>query len=419
MGITQHRTGTANVQLITNLLLLRGNIGRTGAGVSPLRGHSNVQGDRTVGITERPADAFLDRLRDVFGFQPPREHGHSVVESIEAMRDGRSKAIVCLGGNLAVAASDPQACVAAFRGLDLAVHLATKLNRTHLLTAKLTYLLPCLGRTELDLQTGGRQSVTVEDSMSMVHASTGFLAPPSDAVRSEPAIVAGIAKATLGTRSVVDWDTLVADYDRIRNRIEAVFPDFAAYNARIREPGGFQLPNSAQQRIWKTASGKAHFCVLPGLEEDEVTDDATVLRLTSLRSHDQYNTTIYGLDDRYRGVFGRRDVLFVNARELDRLGMREGDVVDVVTALEHARADRVVRDLMLVRYDLPDGCCAAYYPETQPLVALGHRDPDSLTPSYKSIPVRIVSRGETATSTAEVDLAIGRDGVSGRVASSA
>jgi molybdopterin-dependent oxidoreductase alpha subunit len=409
MGITQHRTGTANVQQIMNLLLLKGNIGRAGAGVSPLRGHSNVQGDRTVGITERPSAAFLDKLRDVFHFEPPRAPGHSVVETIKAMRDGHAKAIICLGGNLAVAASDPLAGIQGFRNLDLTVHIATKLNRTHLLTSGTTYLFPCLGRTELDMQATGRQSVTVEDSMSMVHASSGFLPPPSDQVRSEPAIVAGIAQAVLGERSVVDWALLVSDYSLIRDRIEQVFPDFEAYNERIRQPGGFQLPNSAQQRIWKTASGKANFAVFRGLEEDEESTASDVFRLMTLRSHDQYNTTIYGLDDRYRGVFGRRDILFMNEADLERIGLSEGDVVDVWTALAHARSDRVVRGLMLVAYDIPDGCCASYYPETQPLIALEHVDPDSLTPSYKSIPVRVT----LALPVLPTHLTITREGVEG------
>lgn len=248
--------------------------------------------------------------------------------------------------------------------------------------------------------------------MSMVHASSGFLEPPSDHVRSEPAIVAGIAKATLGARSVVDWDAMVGDYALIRDKIEAVFPDFAGYNERIREPGGFQLPNSAQQRIWKTDSGKANFAVFPGLEEDLAISGDGVLTLATLRSHDQYNTTIYGLDDRYRSVFGRRDVLFVNEAELQRLGMKEGDIVDVFTAGEHASENRVVRALMLVRYDLPDGCCASYYPETQPLIALEHVDPDSLTPAYKSVPVRI----RPTTQATDTPISVGREGVSGRPA---
>ncbi|MGY2733734.1 molybdopterin-dependent oxidoreductase alpha subunit [Sphingomonas sp. UYP23] len=284
MGITQHRTGTSNVQQIANLLLLRGNVGRPGAGICPLRGHSNVQGDRTVGITERPSPVLLDTMRDVFGFEPPRADGHSVVESIAAMRDGHAKAVVCLGGNLAIASSDPQACAQGFRNMDLAVHITTKLNRTQLLMAKgATYILPCLGRTERDSQEGGVQAVTVEDSMSMVHASRGFLMPPGENVRSEPWIVAGIAKATLGAKGGIDWDGYVANYDRIRDSIEAVFPAFKDYNARIREPGGFHLPNSAAQRIWLTDTKKANFIVSPGLEEDESTRDPTVLRLTTLR----------------------------------------------------------------------------------------------------------------------------------------
>lgn len=410
MGLTQHATGTENVQQITNLLLLKGNIGKPGAGVCPLRGHSNVQGDRTVGITERPSKEFLDRLGQVFHFDPPRKPGHSVVETIEAMRDGRSKAVICLGGNLAMAAAEPQSCFKGFRQLDLAVHLATKLNRTHLLIGKVNYLLPVLGRTDVDIQAAGRQAITVEDSMSMVHASRGFLNPPGPDVRSEPAILAGIAKATLGGKSTVDWDALAGNYDLIRNGIEAVFPEFEAYNDRIRKPGGFRLPNSAAMRVWKTSTGKANFVVFPGEEEDEVSRDPAILRLTSLRAHDQYNTTIYGLNDRYRGVFGRRDILFMNEKDMARLGFREGNVVDVATALKYERADRLVQGLTLVNYNIPEGCCASYYPETQPLVALEHRDPDCLTPSYKSIPVRL----SFANSVASGESSIGREGIIGR-----
>ena len=410
MGITQHRTGTSNVQQIANLLLLRGNMGRPGAGICPLRGHSNVQGDRTVGITERPSAALLDKIQDVFGFDPPRADGHSVVESIAAMRDGTAKAIVCLGGNLAIASSDPQACAQGFRNMDLAVHITTKLNRTHLLMAKASYVLPCLGRTERDTQDGGPQAVTVEDSMSMVHASRGFLMPPGENVRSEPWIVAGIAKATLGGKGAIDWDGYVANYDRIRDKIEAVFPAFKDYNTRIRAPGGFHLPNSAAERVWNTDTGKANFIVATGVEEDETTRDPSVLRLTTLRSHDQYNTTIYALDDRYRGVFGRRDVLFLNAKEIARLGFVEGDVVDVTTALAFKRDDRIVQGLMLVEHALPDGCCASYYPETQPLIALEDHDPQSLTPSYKSVPVQIRSAGTKNAA----DRIVARAGVAGR-----
>ncbi|MET4663589.1 FdhF/YdeP family oxidoreductase [Sphingomonas sp. PvP056] len=410
MGITQQRTGTSNVQQIANLLLLRGNMGRPGAGICPLRGHSNVQGDRTVGITERPKPAFLDRMRDVFGFEPPRKDGHSVVESIAAMRDGKAKAIVCLGGNLAIASSDPQACAEGFRNMDLAVHITTKLNRTHLLMAKATYVLPCLGRTEADEQAGVPQSVTVEDSMSMVHASRGFLKPPGANVKSEIWIVGQIAKATLKGKGAIDWDAFIGNYDLIRDKIEAVFPDFADYNRRVREPGGFHLTNSAALRVWNTDTKKANFLCTPTLEDDSTNGDPDVLRLTTLRAHDQYNTTVYSLDDRYRGVFGRRDILFMNERDIARMGFVEGDLVDIATALDFARADRVVQKLTIVRYALPEGCCASYYPETQPLIALEDHDPQSFTPSYKSVPVTIRPTGADLGS----EFAVARAGVVGR-----
>ncbi|MFA7505900.1 MAG: FdhF/YdeP family oxidoreductase, partial [Burkholderiaceae bacterium] len=258
MGLTQHRHGTENVQQLANLLLLRGNIGKPGAGICPLRGHSNVQGDRTVGITEKPNAALLEGIRRTYGFEPPAEHGHDAVAAVQAIAAGESKALVCLGGNLAVAMSDPQATFAAMRKLDLAVHIATKLNRSHLIPARQSFLLPCLGRTELDMQASGPQSVTVEDSMSMVHASQGRLMPPSEHLRSEPAIVALLARATLPD-SRVDWEAMVADYDRIRDGIESVFPIFAGYNERIRNPGGFWLENPATHRRWNTPDGKAHF----------------------------------------------------------------------------------------------------------------------------------------------------------------
>ena len=267
MGITQHRHGTGNVQQIANLLMLRGNIGRQGAGISPLRGHSNVQGDRTVGITEVPSDGLLDALARVFGFDPPRHKGHNAIEAVEAIRDGRSKALVCLGGNLAVAMSDPEATFKAMRNLDLAVHIATKLNRSHLLLAKQSFILPCLGRTEIDLQATGPQSVTVEDSMSMVHASRGGLKPASEHLRSEPAIIAAMALATL-PHTRVDWAELISDYAKIRDCIEAVFPEFADFNARIRKPGGFRLYVAASEREWRTPTKKANFLVYPGVDED-------------------------------------------------------------------------------------------------------------------------------------------------------
>ena len=388
MGITQHRHGTGNVQQIVNLLLLRGNIGRKGAGISPLRGHSNVQGDRTVGITEVPNDELLDGIARTFGFEPPRHKGHNAIEAIEAIRDGRSKALVCLGGNLAVAMSDPEVTFKAMRNLDLAVHIATKLNRSHLLLARRSFILPCLGRTEIDLQANGRQSVTVEDSMSMVHASRGALKPASEHLRSEPAIIAGIALATLpNTR--VGWADLVADYARIRDAIEAVFPDFANFNASIKRPGGFRLHVAASEREWRTPTKRANFLVHSGLDEDPRVTTSEALTLTTIRSHDQYNTTIYGLNDRYRGITGRRDVVFVNERDLAHRGLKHGDLVDisVVPDAGSKSDDRVMRKLTAVAYNIAQGSIATYYPEANVLVALDHYDVKSGTPSYKSTPV--------------------------------
>ena len=390
MGITQHRHGTGNVQQIANLLMLRGNLGRKGAGISPLRGHSNVQGDRTVGVTESPNDELLDGISRVFGFDPPRNKGHNAIEAIEAIRDGHSKALVCLGGNLAVAMSDPEVTFKAMRNLDLAVHIATKLNRSHLLLAKQSFILPCLGRTEIDVQATGYQSVTVEDSMSMVHASRGGLKPASEHLRSEPAIIAGIALATLpNTR--VGWVDLVSDYGKIRNCIEAVFPAFADFNARIKKPGGFRLYVAASEREWLTPTKKANFLIYSGLEEDPLVSDRDALTLTTIRSHDQYNTTIYGMNDRYRGITGRRDVVFVNERDLSSRGLKHGDLVDVSVAADAGskQSRRTMRNLTAVAYNIARGSVATYYPEANVLVALDHYDVKSGTPSYKSTPVLI------------------------------
>jgi molybdopterin-dependent oxidoreductase alpha subunit len=394
MGITQHRHGTGNVQQIVNLLMLRGNIGRKGAGISPLRGHSNVQGDRTVGITEIPNDALLDGLARVFGFEPPRNKGHNAIEAVEAIRDGRSKALVCLGGNLAVAMCDTDVTFEAMRNLDLAVHIATKLNRSHLLLAKQSFILPCLGRTEIDAQATGPQSITVEDSMSMVHASRGGLKPASEHLKSEPAIIAGMALATLpNTR--VRWAELISDYGKIRDAIEAVFPDFADFNARIEKPGGFRLYVAASEREWLTPTKKANFLVDAGVDEDPPVADRDALTLTTIRSHDQYNTTLYGMNDRYRGIKGRRDVVFINQRDLASRGLKHGDRVDitVVPDKNSKPRKRVMRNQTAVAYDIPQGSIAAYYPEANVLVALDRYDPKSGTPSYKSIPVLIYASG--------------------------
>ncbi|SEI59156.1 FdhF/YdeP family oxidoreductase [Achromobacter sp. NFACC18-2] len=386
MGITQHERGTRNVQQIAALLLMRGNIGKPGAGICPLRGHSNVQGNRTVGITEKIDDAMFDRVEQTFGFRPPARPGHDAVDAMKAMAAGRAKALICLGGNFAIALPDAEQCERGMRQLDLAVHLNTKLNRSHLLVGKQSIILPVLGRTESDVQAGGAQSITVEDSMSMVHASRGKLLPASTQLRSEPAIIAGMAQATL-PHSRVPWAHLIEDYDRIRDLIEKIYPDFRDYNARIRKPGGFRLPLPPTERIWKTPSGKAEFIPFAGLREDPDIVEGNILRLTTLRSHDQYNTTIYGLDDRYRGVFGRRDVLFMNASDLARHGIAHGDEVDIVTSLP-GQGHRRLR-LTAIRHDIAAGSVGAYYPEANNLCPLDYQDTESGTPGYKSIPVRI------------------------------
>ena len=388
MGITQHRRGAQNVQQLANLALLCGHIGREGAGICPVRGHSNVQGDRTVGITEAPAGEFLDRLESRFGFKAPRAHGHNVVTALEAMIRGDAKVLIAMGGNFAAAIPDWQLTQDALRRLDLTVHISTKLNRSHLVHGRDALILPCLGRTEIDIQATGPQSITVEDSMSMVHASAGRNQPASEHLLSEPAIVAGMARATLGQSSVVDWDGFVSDYDRIRGAIEAVLPIFEAYNARIRVPGGFHLVSTARERVWATPSGKANFLVFDGLGEDPNNDDPETLWLSTIRSHDQYNTTLYSLSDRYRGVYGQRDIVFLNQFEMEKRRLADGDRIDLLTVSTDG-LERRVRNFRVVGYSFPNGCCAAYYPETNPLVPLYAHDPLSFTPSSKGIPVRI------------------------------
>lgn len=384
MGITQHRHGVANVQEIVNLLLLRGNIGRPGAGPCPVRGHSNVQGDRTVGITEEPSEDFLVRLEKEFGFTAPRRHGYSVVHAIKAMAEGRGKFFLGMGGNFASATPDSEFTWEALRRCEMTVHVSTHLNRSHVVHGKQALILPCLGRSEADIQASGRQSVTVEDSMSMVHASTGTNRPASEHLKSEPAIVAGLGKA-LFPGGPVDWEALVADYDRIRERIEAVIPGFADYNAKIREPGGFQLRNPAAHRQWNTATGRANFVVnsLPDL-----TVAPGRLRLMTLRSHNQYNTTVYDSGDRYRGIEGERRVLFLNPVDMRELGLDEKSRVTIRSHAADGR-ERLAPGFRPVFYDIPRGCAAAYYPETNVLVGIDEHAVKSLTPMSKYIEVTL------------------------------
>lgn len=389
MGITQHQHGTQNVQQLVNLLLLKGNIGREGAGICPLRGHSNVQGDRTVGITEKPSKSFLDKIEQRFGFRPPSKFGHAAVASMQAIYEGTAKALICMGGNLAVAMPDKDACFEGMKKLDLAVHTATKLNRSHLLTAKNTFLLPVLGRSEIDRQSSGAQCITVEDSMSMVHASKGLLKPCSSHLKSECAIVAGIAKAAI-PNTKVEWDDFIDNYDLIRDAMEAVLPDFDDYNARIKIPGGFHLTNAASERRWLTKSGKANFMPTEGVIEDPKSAVNSELVLATLRSHDQYNTTIYGMNDRYRGVFGQRDVIFISQAEAQKQKLKAGDKVNIIALdCDQKPTKRRLDNLTVVIYDMADRSVATYFPEANNLISLDNFDPQCGIPAYKNIPVKL------------------------------
>jgi formate dehydrogenase major subunit len=386
MGITQHRLGTENVQQTVNLLLLRGHFGRPGAGICPVRGHSNVQGDRTMGIDEKPRPEFLDQLKKAFGFEPPRAHGHNVVKAVAAMINGKAKVFFALGGNFIRAVPDSTVSEAAMRNLRLTVAVSTKLNRGHLIHGKQALILPCLARSDIDVQAGGEQAVTVEDSMSMVHASYGLIEPPSNNLRSEVAIVCGMAKATLPDCGI-DWDGFAADYRRIRHKIEEVFPElFADFNQRIEKPGGFHLYVPPRQRIWNTSTRRANFILFPGLDEDPPVSDPAMLRLATLRSHDQYNSTIYSLDDRYRGVFGGRMVVFMNEADMRERGIAEGDQVEIQALADDGKPRRV-SGFWVKPHSIARGSIGAYYPETNPLLPLAYHDLKSGTPAAKSIPV--------------------------------
>jgi molybdopterin-dependent oxidoreductase alpha subunit len=404
MGLTQHKNSVPTVQMLSNLMMMRGNIGRLGAGLCPVRGHSNVQGDRTMGIEEQPTEAFLDRLKLVFGFEPPRHHGYDAVATIEAMQARKIKVFIALGGNFSMATPDTPRTWDALRSCDLTVHIATKLNRSHLVHGKDALILPTLGRTEIDVQGGVAQGVTVEDSMCMVHISYGMNQPASANLRSETAIVAHMAQATLMSSvnkpKNINWLGYANDYALIRDAIEQVFDDFFDFNERVAKPGGFHLEIASRERVWKTDSSKAQFLVAavqldtPIHRAREKYGEQLMVLMTT-RSHDQYNTTIYAMDDRYRGVFGQRRVVFINKDDLAMLGFKTGEWVDLTSVWDDGverRADR----FLLVEYDIPRGCLGAYYPETNPLVPLGSVGEGSRTPTFKSIPVLLQRSAEMA-----------------------
>ncbi|MER6202605.1 FdhF/YdeP family oxidoreductase [Streptomyces sp. NPDC001586] len=385
MGLTQHKHAVATIREVVNLLLLRGNIGRPGAGVCPVRGHSNVQGDRTMGIFERPAPAFLDALDKEFGITSPRGHGFDVVRSIEALRDGKAKVLFAMGGNFVGATPDTEVTEAAIRRASLTVHVSTKLNRSHAVTGRRALILPTLGRTDKDVQASGKQFVTVEDSMGMVHSSRGNLAPASPHLLSEPAIVARMARAVLGAASATPWEEFERDYASIRDRIARVIPGFEDFNAKVARPGGFRLPHAPRdERRFPTTTGKANFTAAP-VEYPKIPEGRLLLQ--TLRSHDQYNTTIYGLDDRYRGITGGRRVVMVNPEDAAELGLADGSYTDLVSEWKDG-VERRAPGFRVVHYPTARGCAAAYYPETNVLVPLDSTADTSNTPASKSVVVR-------------------------------
>jgi molybdopterin-dependent oxidoreductase alpha subunit len=389
MGLTQHVHGFENIAMLLNLLLMRGHIGRPGAGICPVRGHSNVQGQRTVGISEKPELVPLDLLAEQFGFDPPRETGMTTVDVCEGLLDGRVQAFIGLGGNFLRAIPDQTRIEPAWERMRLTVQIATKLNRSHLFNGRTAYLLPCLGRSEEDIQAGGPQTVTIEDSFSHIHGSLGHRTPASDQLKSELAIVAGIAKATLPPNPKVRWDDWTGDYALVRDLIaETYHEQFHDMNARMFQPGGFYRGNSARERVWKTKSGKAEFTAPDMLAATDVEDAAGRYRLVTVRSNDQFNTTIYGYSDRLRGIEGKRDVVLINPRDIERAGLAAGQRVALVGDAGDGHARRIDH-LEIVPFDLPDGTIVGYYPELNPLIALTHHDQKSKTPASKAVPVRI------------------------------
>ncbi|MEO7079721.1 MAG: FdhF/YdeP family oxidoreductase [Rhodococcus sp. (in: high G+C Gram-positive bacteria)] len=395
MGLTQHRNAVATIKELTNLALAQGNIGKAGAGLLPVRGHSNVQGDRTMGIWERVPQHFLDSIEAEFGFDPPRENGLDTVDSIRAMRDGKAHFFLGLGGNFVQATPDSDVTFEAMRGMRMTVHISTKINRSHLVCGETALILPTLGRTEQDVQASGPQWISVEDSTCSVHSSRGPLKPASAHLRSEVAILTGIAEATLGDRHGIDWKGMRQDYRNIRTHISRVVPGCEGYEVNVRRPGGFVLPHPPRDsRTFETDSGRGEFTALP---IDVLHVPEGHLLLQTLRSHDQFNTTIYGLSDRYRGIEGGRRVVFVHREDIAALGYRDGEYVDLVTKWDDDDIERCASNFRIVEYDTPRGCAAAYYPETNPLVPLDSTAVGSNCPTSKSVVIKLVPAGAAGT----------------------
>ena len=394
MGLTQQRHGIENVQMLCNLLLMRGNMGRFGAGISPIRGHSNVQGQRTVGVTEKPELIPVKVLEELYGFTVPKDKGLDTVEACEGLIDGSVKGFICLGGNFSRAVPDTGRIENAWRKMRLSVQISTKLNRNHLLPAEVTYILPCLGRLERDVQSGEAQTVSMEDSTACIHGSIGRSEPASKELLSEPRIVAELAKATIAGGSRVPWDEWANDYSKVRDAIEQALPDdFRDFNRRFTQPGGFHRDLGACKREWKTETGKANFKVPDGFDVNPDIDIAPddVLKLITIRSNDQFNTTIYGYDDRLRGVDGSRMVILMNKDDMKRLGLKDEDLIDLETAVDDGIVRRV-SDYRAYAWPLPKGDCAGYYPELNELVPLWHHSRRAHVPAAKSVPVRIVRK---------------------------
>ena len=397
MGLTQHRHGVENVQMVVNLLLMRGNIGKPGAGVCPVRGHSNVQGQRTVGVTEDPKKVPTELIEQHFGFKVPQQLGLCTVDACEGILAGQVRGFIGLGGNFLRAIPDTARMEPAWQTLELNVQIATKLNRTHLIPANNTWLLPCLGRIEIDRKNGTEQTYTTEDSTGCIHGWRGSAEPVGPNLRAETSIVAGLALATLPPGHSIDWQAWGDDYSRIRTAIGIIYPEiFHDMESRMAEPGGFHRPIAAARRVWSTKSGKAQFITPATLnEDDDITPDVTprdVLQLMTLRSNDQFNTTIYGYEDRFRGISGTREVVFMHLNDIVRLGFEVGERVLITTAVE-PEVKRQVGPFEIVAYDIPEGCAAAYYPECNSLVPLWHHAERSKVPAAKSVPVRMSSVG--------------------------